>query len=119
MINNRAIVADFWQIINEKRWEDLPKFFAFDAKVLWPNTAETFEVPCFVAVNKNYPGDWKIEVKKIISSFNTVISVVGVSDGQANFHAVSFFYFVDGMISCLEEYWGDDGEPPLWRQEML
>ena len=24
----------------------------------------------------------------------------------------------DGRIAALEEYWGDDGPPPAWRQEL-
>lgn len=31
-----------------------------------------------------------------------------------------FIIFADigGMISRMDEYWGDDGEPPAWRKDM-
>lgn len=118
MADNKSTVEEFWKKINEKRWDDLADFFTYDAKINWPNTSETFEVSRFVSVNKHYPGDWKIAIEKVLSSFNTVISVVLVNFGNLSFHAVSFFYFVDGKIVCLEEYWGDDGEPPLWREQL-
>ena len=118
MQDNKTTVAAFWQKIDDKQWDDLTDFFASDAEISWPNTAEIFDIPRFIAINRNYPGSWRIDVEKILSSFNTVISVVAVSDGVLSFHAVSFFYFIDGKIAALQEYWGDDGEPPLWRLEI-
>ena len=116
MTDNKSIVEIYWQKINKKHWDELPDFFTFDARIVWPNTAEDFEVSRFLEVNRNYPGDWTITPEKIISSFETVISVVLVSDGKSSFHAISFFYFVAGKIAGLEEYWSEDSDPPIWRR---
>lgn len=39
-------------------------------------------------------------------------------DRTLSFHVVSFFKFEEGKIISLDEYWGDDGRPPAWREEM-
>ena len=36
---------------------------------------------------------------------------------QLSFHVASFFRLREGKIARLEEYWGDDGPAPGWRQE--
>ena len=35
-----------------------------------------------------------------------------------SFHVTSFFREEEGRIAALEEYWGDDGPPPAWRQAL-
>ena len=40
------------------------------------------------------------------------------ADRSASYHVVSFFILDHGLITALDEYWADDGEPPAWRREM-
>lgn len=39
-------------------------------------------------------------------------------DGKISCHCTSFIRLEDDKIISLDEYWGDDGEVPQWRQEM-
>ena len=101
--------------MDNQEWDKLLEFFDYDAQIYWPNTNERFSVEKFVEINRNYPGDWRVNIKKILNSYNTVISVVGLTDGQKSLHAISFFYFVEGFVASLEEYWSEDGSPPDFR----
>ena len=38
-------------------------------------------------------------------------------DGSISCHATSFIRVVDGKIASIDEYWGDDGPAPQWRQD--
>ena len=38
-------------------------------------------------------------------------------DGSISCHATSFIRVVDGKIASVDEYWGDDGPAPQWRQD--
>lgn len=50
---------------------------------------------------------------------NVMAAVVRVYtlDEKMSFHVVSFMKIEDDKIASLDEYWGDDGEAPIWRQE--
>lgn len=64
--------------------------------------------------NKGY------EDKHFIGFFqNSIITATHVysKDGSMSCHATSFFRVVDDKIASVEEYWGDDGVAPQWRQE--
>ncbi len=58
-------------------------------------------------------------MERIITTDAHIVTATHVysKDGALSFHATSFIRVVDGKIASMEEYWGDDGEPPQWRQE--
>ena len=111
------LVHDLWQDIDNQAWHKLSKYFAPNAVISWPNTEECFTVDEFVLVNSKYPGSWQISIKKLITAGATVISVTKHTqkDSSTSYHAVSFFEFEGDKIKVLDEYWGNDDEPPQWR----
>jgi hypothetical protein len=116
-MDRKQIIINYWQEINNKNWQELNKYFADNAVINWYNTNETFTVNEFITVNHEYPGNWEIIIERLEQSSDTVISAVKVfseEDGDS-FHATSFFQFRDDKINILDEYWGDDGNPPKWR----
>lgn len=112
---------DLWRDIDAQDWDSIEQYFLPAAEIRWHNTRELFTPAEFVQANREYPGDWAIEVERVAPlDVNTVMTVVQVRmqpDGPS-FHATSFFAFAkDGKILKLDEYWGDDGDPPAWRAE--
>ena len=118
MKEKQEILTNYWQKIDAKNWDALAAFFTLDAKISWPNTKETFDVPRFIHINANYPGTWQVKIETIIDGKDVLITVVKVDDGPISFHAVSLFTFHGDKIAALTEYWGEDGAPPLWRQQL-
>ena len=50
---------------------------------------------------------------------NGLCTVTRVWSPAFSCHAVSFFRLNEhGLIQTLDEYWGDDGPAPAWRQQM-
>ena len=120
-VNRKQLVSDFWDSMNSRNWGKLPSYFAQTAVINWHGSNECFSVEEFVLVNSKYPGKWQIELEKLLEAGDTAVSVVRVTleGGDMVFHATSFFQFLDGKISLLDEYWGEaDGSPPTWRAEM-
>ena len=113
-------VLNMWNDINNQNWGELSLYFSEAAVINWHNTNECFSVREFVLANSKYPGKWLIEVEKLLETENIVISVVKVilEDSNISFHATSFFQFLDAKITVLDEYWGDDSQPPQWRVDM-
>ena len=115
-MEQKSVLA-LWDAVDRQDWEKIGDYFCDDATIFWHNTNERFSVSEFIVVNRSYPGDWRIKVERIEQVGNLVISVVKVwlLNGDQSFHAISFFEFEGERIKLLNEYWGDDGEPPQWR----
>ena len=105
-------IQKYWQAVLEQDRED--------AWVNWHNTNEHFKVSEFIRANCDYPGQWDGEVERIVELEDQIITAVHVypKDRSLSFHVVSFLRVRDGKIQSIDEYWGDDGQPPKWRQDL-
>jgi hypothetical protein len=115
---NRDIVRNFWDKMSNQKFDELSSYFKEDCFVYWPNTGEVFSVKEYIHVNKIYPGNWKIEIKRLEVCNEVIISVVKIYSDEENIslHATSFFTFENHKIARLDEYFGIDEEPPIWRK---
>ena len=95
-------------------------FFSVDAQICWHNSNERFSLEGFIRANCEYPGNWKGELVRLEETDALTITVMRVWNAEEesmSFHAVSFIRLSDGKIISIDEYWGDDGPPPEWRQK--
>ena len=95
-------------------------YFADDAHISWHCTNEYFTVEEYIRANCDYPGDWDGEVERIERTGDLLVTVARVfpQDKSSSFHVVSFIHISNGRIQSMDEYWADDGDAPLWRQEL-
>lgn len=114
-----ALIQNFWQDVAKQNAANLASYFTPEAQVCWHNTNESFTAAEYIRANCEYPGAWAAEIERIEQLDSLIITVARVflTDQSATFHATSFFRFSDSKIAQLDEYWGDDGAAPLWRQE--
>lgn len=111
-------MKDYWQKVAKQDREGLALFFNEDAKIRWHCTNEEFTVEEFIRVNCDYPDEWNGEIERMDMAGEQIITVTRVWSKSASFHVCSFFQLKGHRISQLDEYWGDDGEAPKWRQAM-
>ena len=118
-MNYKEDVIALWNDMDKQNWSNIHTYFDDGAVINWNNTNERFNVEEFIRVNAEYPGDWSIEIERLESTGNLIVSVVKVQlkSDDISVHAVSFFEFSNGKIKVLNEYWGDDGKAPQWRIE--
>ena len=109
----------FWDAVLRQDADTIREYFHPDAWVNWHNTNEHFTVEEFIQANCEYPGEWDGEVERIITTDTHIITATHVfsKDGSISCHATSFIRVVDGKIASVDEYWGDDGPAPQWRQD--
>ena len=112
-------IKRFWADVLRQDADAIRAYFHASAWVNWHNTNEHFTVEEFIRANCEYPGQWDGEVEKLIVTPDNIITATHVysKDKTLSFHAASFFWVVDGKIASVDEYWGDGGEAPQWRQE--
>lgn len=113
----RDIIISYLKHVVSQNKKELKGYFADDAVINWHNTNEQFNTEEFIIANCEYPGNWCGEVERIEQIDNKVIAVsrIWITDMTVSFHVTSFFKFVDGKITVLDEYYSDDGKVPKWR----
>lgn len=113
-------VHKFWDDVLRQDAEAIRGYFQPDAVISWHCSNERFTVEEFIRANCEYPGDWGGEVERIVDCGEQLVTAAHVypKDRPASFHVTSFITLRDGLIAALDEYWGDDGPAPDWRQEM-
>ena len=113
-------VCQFLRAVLSQDRAALRGYFADDAYINWHCTNERFTVEEYIKANCDYPGDWDGEVERIEQAGDLLITVTRVfpRDKSSSFHVVSFIRINDEKIQAMDEYWADDGDAPLWRQEM-
>lgn len=107
----------FWKDVLEQNAEELKGYFCENAYVNWHNTNEHFTTEEFIRANCEYPGEWTGEIQRKAVVGDLIITAVHVysKDRTLSFHVTSFIQTEGEKIAAIDEYWGDDGEPPQWR----
>lgn len=113
-------IQAYWNAVLNQQPQAMEGFFCPEAQVDWPNTNERFTAEEFIRANCEYPGEWDGEIRRVVQKDDLTVAVVHVfsRDRKLSFHVTSFMRLREGKILSLEEYWGDDGPPPRWRQEL-
>lgn len=115
----RMDIKKFWNAVLHQDANAIRTYFHSNAWVNWHNTNEHFTVEEFIQANCEYPGEWDGKVERIIATDTHIITATHVysKDGNISCHATSFFHIVNDKIASVDEYWGDDGPAPQWRQD--
>ena len=115
-----ALLNRYWRAVLAQDAAGMRDFLAPHAMVRWHNTDERFTAEEFIRANCTYPGDWDGTVQRITPIPEGYVTVVHVFNRERtlSFHVTSFFRLIQGRITALDEYWGDDSVPPVWRQEL-
>lgn len=112
-------IEAFWKAVLTQDAPSLASFFAPDAYVNWHCTNEHFTVSEFIRANCEYPGRWDGKLERIERLGDLLITVVHVYSPEQplSFHVTSFIQLKEDRIFSMDEYWGDDGPAPQWRQD--
>lgn len=118
-MNTELNIKAYWAAVLQQDADAIRGYFHPAAWVNWHNTNEHFTVEEFIRANCEYPGRWDGEVEQIVTTDTHIVTATHVyrADKQLSFHVTSFIHVVEGKIASMEEYWGDDGVPPQWRQD--
>lgn len=113
-------INEFWKAILAQNADEIRTYFHPNAYVNWHCTNERFTVEEFIRANCEYPGNWDGVVERVIETGDTLVSVARVypTDNTASFHVTSFIRLNNDLIDSMDEYWADDGDAPVWRQDM-
>ena len=113
------VATDFWKAVDARAWDRVRDLLGPDVVVTWPQSGERFGRREFLAVNEEYPGDWRVRVVHAVGTENGAVTEVDVDiDGRVD-RAVSLLRVEDGRIVEIREYWPDPFPVPEWRTRLL
>jgi hypothetical protein len=113
-------IEAFLKSVVSQNETEMRKFFHKIATIKWHNTNEQFTLDEYIKVNCEYPDEWEGKIEKYEKIGNLIILVALISSKTKNisFYVTSFLKILDDKIIELDEYWGDNGNPPKWRINM-
>lgn len=116
----RRVVEALWRAIQARDWEGVAALLADDFVCEWPVSGERIRGrENFVAVNRDYPGDWRIEVRRVIAEGERAASEVAVRIGEKVDVAVSFYELREGRIAREVDYWPEPYAAPEGRAHLV
>ena len=112
-------IQNFITAVLQQNAEQIREYFLPDAYINWHNTNEHFTVEEYIQANCEYPGDWTGKIEKLIQIQDMFVVATHVcsTDFRISCHSTSFIQLRGDKIAFMDEYWGEDGEIPQWRQE--
>jgi len=118
---NAGVVQELWLAFERRDFDAARDLLSDDLVVLWPHSGERIVgADTFIAINRDYPGDWHITIERIIAVGDTVVSAVAVRLGETTWRTASIFDLRDGKIDAVTDYWVEAHaeKPPEWRRRL-
>ena len=116
-------VEQLWRHFQAREWDAARALLTDDFVADWPHTGERMVGPDnFIAVNENYPGEWQLELRRVVQEGDQAASEVAVTHvDDGTFFGASFFELRGGKIARATEYWISHATeaPPQWRAQWV
>ena len=118
-----AVVREFWRLMATNDFVSVQAVLADDFMLEWPQSKERIRGGAnFARMNAEYPsstGRWSFRIDRLVSSGESVVTQVSITDGQQSAAPVSFFTVAGGRIVRLVEYWPEPYEAPAHRRHLV
>jgi len=117
-----AVVREFWRLMGTNDFHAVTCVLAPGFVLEWPQSRERVRGgAAFARMNAEYPsqGPWRFEIRRLVATEASVVTLVHVTDGTTSADAVSFFDVVDDRITRLVEYWPERYPAPAHRAHLV
>jgi ketosteroid isomerase-like protein len=121
-VNAEAAVREFWRLMGTNDFDAVKRVLAPGFVLEWPQSRERIRGGGdFARMNAEYPshGPWRFEIRRLVASEASVVTLVQVTDGTTSADAVSFFDVENGRITRLVEYWPEPYPAPAHRSHLV
>ncbi len=119
-MTHRELVESLWHAFDRFEFAAVADLLHDDFVCEWLQSRERIRGrDNFIAINTHYPGQWRINIVRLVDSGDELVTEIVVTDGQKTDRAVSFFQFKDNKIYRIREYWLEPYAAPDWRQQWV
>ncbi|MEU0780555.1 nuclear transport factor 2 family protein [Streptomyces sp. NPDC006173] len=120
MTDLRTTVESYWAAADVRDWDAFAGLLAEDVVYTLPQTRERISGrERYVAFNREYPGDWRVRIERIVAEPGHAVSWIVLTVGLEETQAVTFFGADgDGRITTVTDFWPEPYEPPAGRDHL-
>ncbi len=120
MSQNSQIIESFWAAFDRFEFEAVAPLLHDDFVFELPQSGERIRGrDNFIAMNRHYPGQWRIAITKLVASDDEVATEITATYGEKNLPAISFFTLRDGQILHIREFWPESFPAEEWRAQWV
>ncbi|MBX9266011.1 Predicted ester cyclase [Chromobacterium violaceum] len=107
------LIRRYWACADARDWTGFADTLHPDVEYRVPQTRERIRgVDQYVAFNATYPGDWRVEIVRVLADGDQAVSEIAFHVEQSVLTGICFFTLKDGRIWRLEDWWPEDYEAP-------
>lgn len=120
MTDLRKAVESYWAAADARDWEAFAELLAEDVVYTLPQTRERISGrERYVGFNREYPGDWHVQIERVIAETGQAVTWTRVTVGLEQMHAITFFTAdASGRIATVTDFWPEPYEPPAGREHL-
>jgi hypothetical protein len=108
------MIEGYWQAANARDWGTFAALLHEDVVYEIPQTRERVRGrAAYVDFNATYPGDWTLEIVKLVANEQGAVSQIAFRTGHQEEPGITFFEFKEGLIYRITDFWPVAYEPPL------
>ncbi|MFU8874310.1 nuclear transport factor 2 family protein [Micromonospora sp. SL4-19] len=117
----RQAVRDYVASAEQRDWRRFGELLADDVVYEMPQTRERIRgKSAFMQFNQEYPGDWHMEVRRIVADGGFAAAWIDARVGDEHQDACVWFDLSeDGLIVRVTDYWPEQYEPPSGREHLV
>jgi ketosteroid isomerase-like protein len=115
---NCDVVRAFWNHIRKREWDRATDLLTEDFVAEWPHARECIRGgKRFVDFVENYPGDWEVEIRRVVAGEDHAAAELIVDDHEGTFYVAWLYELRDRRIAKATEYWMATTDEPIpdWR----
>jgi ketosteroid isomerase-like protein len=114
-----ALSRALWERMEARDWDGVAALLHDEFVLDWPQSGERIRGrEAFLAVNREYPGEWHITVERVLADGDeavTLVRVEGANEPGRVDRAASFMHVRDGQVDRVLEFWPDPFPAAEWR----
>ncbi len=120
MSDHAATVRRFWDTTEARDWTGLTQVLSPTIVYDMEQTRERIHGrDAFLRFFDAYPGDWHLEVRRVIADDVGAVSTLDVTVGDERMVGITFFTFDEaGLVERVEDVWPEPYEPPPGRAHL-
>lgn len=115
----RAIVRRYFETMSARDWDGFGALLAEDVVYELPQTGELITGrERLVSFNREYPGDWRFSVTRLIADGETAAASMNFTVGDEAMVGLVYFELAGGLITRVTDFWPETYEPPAGREHL-
>ncbi|MEU4396646.1 nuclear transport factor 2 family protein [Kribbella sp. NPDC023855] len=117
---SRVIARQYFETMAARDWDSFGALLAEDVVYELPQTAERVTGrDRLVQFNREYPGDWRIDVSRLIVDGETAAGTMNFTVGDDEMVGLVYLELTGGLISRVTDFWPEPYDAPPGREHLI